>query len=610
MIISQSDIDTLRNISPRKSVLNLSPDEKKSLQIFADNLNGELGRKSPFYRARNSDWREREQSVIKIVRVNNRKATFKSVKNDIKEQVITRKTVINPDTNCEIQISRRGLEDSLAHGVFHKNTILFNMLYCVDKIMKNSVLLDTAISEKNNNNKAHNTVFMHKYYGIFKFKNKPYIAKLTIEEFFVPPNGMKRRLYNLQDIEIKEEPLRHLAFTGNRLALSVLNGSKISIADLFAIVKACDKNFYTNMEDKVMAKLQAGSVYKLKPEENTTYTVLQIDGNIAHLKRIVNSEKTQDPTPYIVATGCKLKENGCIEWDSGQYLPNFIKFDNFINNYLNGIADFTELDSYFEYWHEKRPAKHFWGFLGITNYEAGHLLNEMMAVGKDNTQTILRDVIYCRQNGIDLANYDYNRPRLFVDIDGTLARFHDEVDYLERMFEKGFFRDLKPFQEAVDGINNFIKSNPNVEVFILSGAVDGEPPYCRAEKQEWLRRHLPDIDAGHMIFTKVGESKARFVPGGLRENDFLYDDYNVSLDQWEQEGGVGIKCRNNINHRGLNGKMWEGLILSNSVHPAQISKGLEEIMDKVVLEHKLYPQRDREAWEELKNMEEVELLPE
>ena len=28
--------------------------------------------------------------------------------------------------------------------------------------------------------------------------------------------------------------------------------------------------------------------------------------------------------------------------------------------------------------------------------------------------------------------------RLFVDMDGTLARFHDEVQYLERMFEKGF----------------------------------------------------------------------------------------------------------------------------------------------------------------------------
>ena len=32
--------------------------------------------------------------------------------------------------------------------------------------------------------------------------------------------------------------------------------------------------------------------------------------------------------------------------------------------------------------------------------------------------------------------------RIFVDMDGTLARFHDEVGYLERMFEKGFFSGL------------------------------------------------------------------------------------------------------------------------------------------------------------------------
>lgn len=45
--------------------------------------------------------------------------------------------------------------------------------------------------------------------------------------------------------------------------------------------------------------------------------------------------------------------------------------------------------------------------------------------------------------------------RIFVDMDGTLARFHDENLYLERMFEKGFFRDLKPFENAVSAIKEF-----------------------------------------------------------------------------------------------------------------------------------------------------------
>ncbi|MCL2076835.1 MAG: AAA family ATPase [Oscillospiraceae bacterium] len=195
-------------------------------------------------------------------------------------------------------------------------------------------------------------------------------------------------------------------------------------------------------------------------------------------------------------------------------------------------------------------------------------------------------------------------PRLFVDMDGTLARFHDEANYLERMFEENFFKDLEPFQEAVDGVNQFIKDNPNTEVFILSGAVDGEPPYCRVEKQEWLTRHLPDIDVEHMIFTKIGEPKSGYVSGGIGRNDFLYDDYNVSLEQWERDGGVGIKCRNNINHKGLNGKLWDGLILSNSESSKEIAQGLGEIMYKVGLEHKLNPPEENMMY-----MKETEFLP-
>lgn len=41
------------------------------------------------------------------------------------------------------------------------------------------------------------------------------------------------------------------------------------------------------------------------------------------------------------------------------------------------------------------------------------------------------------------------RTKIYIDMDGTIARFHDENLYLERMFEKGFFIDLKPFENAV-----------------------------------------------------------------------------------------------------------------------------------------------------------------
>ena len=98
--------------------------------------------------------------------------------------------------------------------------------------------------------------------------------------------------------------------------------------------------------------------------------------------------------------------------------------------------------------------------------------------------------------------------RIFVDMDGTLARFHDEVGYLERMFEKGFFSGLQPFQQAVQAINDLARYSKDCELFILSATVDGEPPYCCDEKNQWLDRYCPEIDQAHRLFTKIGISKS------------------------------------------------------------------------------------------------------
>lgn len=141
--------------------------------------------------------------------------------------------------------------------------------------------------------------------------------------------------------------------------------------------------------------------------------------------------------------------------------------------------------------------------------------------------------------------------RLFVDMDGTLARFHDEVQYLERMFEKGFFLGLKPFEEAVEAINSLAAADNDCEVFILSAAIDGEPPYCR------------DIDREHRIFTQTGVPKIEYIPGGVSESDILWDDYNKNLEEWQAAGGTAVKCHNNINHKGLIGTLWQGALVSN-----------------------------------------------
>lgn len=156
-------------------------------------------------------------------------------------------------------------------------------------------------------------------------------------------------------------------------------------------------------------------------------------------------------------------------------------------------------------------------------------------------------------------------------MDGTLARFHDEVQYLERMWEKDFFKNLKPFPNLIRAVSLLHKNYPDLDIYILSAAIEGEPPYCKAEKNMWIDRYLPFIDKEHRIFTKTGHSKSEYIPGELKEDDVLFDDYTENLLTW---GGLGVKCKNNINCKGLYGSPWKGAIISNQSVPHVIASTL------------------------------------
>lgn len=174
------------------------------------------------------------------------------------------------------------------------------------------------------------------------------------------------------------------------------------------------------------------------------------------------------------------------------------------------------------------------------------------------------------------------KSRLFIDLDGTVARFYDaSPNYLEEMYEKGYFRNLQPYEKMTEGIKLFMEQHKDVEVFTLSAKVNGEPPYCEAEKQEWLDEYLPEIDREHRLFTEIGHNKAEYIPNGISKSDVLYDDYNKNLIDWENSGGVALKCHNNINMKGLGAYggdkvMWEGQVLKNDIEPQDIANSLYE----------------------------------
>lgn len=147
--------------------------------------------------------------------------------------------------------------------------------------------------------------------------------------------------------------------------------------------------------------------------------------------------------------------------------------------------------------------------------------------------------------------------RYFIDMDGTLAQFHAENNYLERMTEPGFFEDLQPFDTTLAKLKEYMAAHPNNEFFVLSG-LTADAPDCEGQKNRWLDKYLPEIDAAHRIFTENGDDKSLYIPGGVHARDILLDDYNKNLEDWQAVGGAAVKFVNPVNDRALRGRRWEG----------------------------------------------------
>lgn len=195
---------------------------------------------------------------------------------------------------------------------------------------------------------------------------------------------------------------------------------------------------------------------------------------------------------------------------------------------------------------------------------------------------------------------DKNRPRLFVDMDGTLAEWRkirydinteeettpeaieaalDEVLYLP-----GYYRTLFPYKEVTEAVKSLIKEE-NFEVYILSCVKkdkNGISPLN--DKNAWLDEYLPEIDRDHRIFVPDGEKKADYIPDGLRGTDCLLDDYSMNLKDWEdaldQTGkttGKAIKLLNDVNEsKGV----WKGAAVSFTTPADVLAKDITDIIMK------------------------------
>lgn len=155
--------------------------------------------------------------------------------------------------------------------------------------------------------------------------------------------------------------------------------------------------------------------------------------------------------------------------------------------------------------------------------------------------------------------------RLFLDLDGTLARFNVRNALGRFKKEKDFFTNLLAYK-SIEVVNKLAKQG---NLYIISAS-----PNARADvdKLKWIMKYLPNIPIENITFSRLGENKAEIISYkyGITINSdcLLLDDYTKNLNDWENVGGTGIKrlttCADNSR------KLWKGAEIKDLKELAEV----------------------------------------
>ena len=148
--------------------------------------------------------------------------------------------------------------------------------------------------------------------------------------------------------------------------------------------------------------------------------------------------------------------------------------------------------------------------------------------------------------------------KIFLDMDGTIARFNVR-NALERFAnEKNFFKNLKAYK-GINIINELAKEN---NIYIISASPNES---ADNDKIEWLKQYLPNLPKENITICRIGENKANVIQNKynitIDKECLLLDDYTKNLVEWEQYGGIGIKRITSVADNST--KKWKGIELKN-----------------------------------------------
>lgn len=155
--------------------------------------------------------------------------------------------------------------------------------------------------------------------------------------------------------------------------------------------------------------------------------------------------------------------------------------------------------------------------------------------------------------------------KIFLDLDGTVAKFNVKNALNRFATEKGFFAKLGAYV-GIEIVNAIAKSGC---VYVISASPNTQ---ADNDKMVWLEKYLPNIPKENITICRVGENKAKVIEKKynikIDNNCYLLDDYTKNLVEWENAGGVGIKRLTSVADNSR--KLWKGLQIKNLCELTQI----------------------------------------
>ena len=235
--ITKEDVDALRKIG-RKNISELNSEELKTVEKWAKRFQIELKEKSPFFRAWFGDWRANETTSVQVV-----SADTAATANSGREQ--------NIDTGRTMSWNKDVVKESTLNTAKANKEDVRILGANIRSIVKNAVLFDTAVSEKDSKRKMPGTAFIHSFYALADIDDRTVLVKMYAEEALAEKtNEAFTRAYSLKYVQ-KVADIDNGVHSKGGLTGSP-SATKYSVADLYALVKQYDRDFKSLPSSKIV----------------------------------------------------------------------------------------------------------------------------------------------------------------------------------------------------------------------------------------------------------------------------------------------------------------------------------------------------------------------